>query len=71
VSYFLGGLVEVGEMIGGTPTLILPKRRAREAATRVESAAMMLVVKKMEPSEPSERSNFSLKNTVSHGLKSC
>jgi hypothetical protein len=38
-----------------TMVLTLPKRLARLEATSIEAAAMMAVVKKMDPRTPSER----------------
>lgn len=47
---------------------MLPKRLAMDEARSMEAAAMMLVVKKREPSRPSGRSNLSLKNHVTQDL---
>jgi len=49
-------------------TLILPNRFAIDEATSIEAAAMMLVVKNREPSIPSLRSNFFLKNQITQEL---
>lgn len=46
----------------GLNTLIFPNRFAIDEARIIEAAAMMLVVKKREPSMPSLRPNFCLKN---------
>lgn len=49
-------------------TLILPKRLAIEEARSIDTAAIIEVVKKIEPSFPSSRSNLFLKNQVTHDL---
>jgi hypothetical protein len=49
-------------------TLIFPNRFAIEEATSIDAAAMMLVVKKREPSIPSLRWNFVLKNQITQEL---
>lgn len=49
-------------------TLIFPKRRAREPATRMESAATMAAAEKMEPSVPEESWNLFLKKMTNHDL---
>ena len=48
--------------------MIFPNRFAIEEATSIEAAAMILVVKKREPSIPSFRSNLSLKNHITQEL---
>jgi hypothetical protein len=48
--------------------LIFPNRFAIEEATSIDAAAMMLVVKKREPSIPSLRWNFVLKNQITQEL---
>lgn len=53
---------------GGVRTLIFPNRFAIDEATSIEAAAMMLVVKKRDPSIPSSRSNFLLKNQITQEL---
>lgn len=47
---------------------MLPMRFDIEDATRVEAAAMMDVVKKMDPSLPSSRPNFRWKKEVTQEL---
>lgn len=47
---------------------MLPMRFAMEEAISIEPAAMMLVVKKMEPSLPSGSENLRLKKYVIHDL---
>jgi hypothetical protein len=47
---------------------MFPKRFAIDEATSMEAAAMMLVVKKREPSIPSLRLNFFLKNQITQEL---
>jgi hypothetical protein len=49
-------------------TLIFPNRFAIDEATSMEPAAMILVVKKREPSIPSWRLNFFLKNQMTQEL---
>jgi hypothetical protein len=49
-------------------TLILPIRLEIDDATSIEAAAMMDVVKKIDPSLPSCKSNFRLKKAVTHDL---
>jgi len=51
-----------------TIVLIFPNLFAIEEATSIDAAAMMLVVKKREPSIPSLRSNFFLKNQITQEL---
>jgi hypothetical protein len=46
----------------------LPILLAREAATRVERAAIMFVVKNIVPRKPSVMPNFLWKKTVTHEL---
>jgi hypothetical protein len=48
---------------------MLPNLLAIEEARSIEIAAMMDVVKNKEPSLPSSRSNFFLKNQVTHDLQ--
>lgn len=49
-------------MLGGKGlTLTLPIRLAIDDATNMDAADIMLVVKKIEPSVPSARSNLRLK----------
>jgi hypothetical protein len=52
----------------GVYTLIFPNRFAIDEATSIEAAAIILVVKKREPSIPSLRSNFRLKNQITQEL---
>ena len=49
-------------------TLTLPILLAREAAPRVERAAIMFVVKNIVPRNPSVMPNFRWKKTVIHEL---
>jgi hypothetical protein len=49
-------------------TLIFPNRFAIDEATSMEAAAMILVVKNREPSIPSWRLNFFLKNQMTQEL---
>jgi hypothetical protein len=49
-------------------TFIFPNLLAIEEARSMEAAAMMLVVKNRDPSLPSSRPNFSLKNQVTQEL---
>lgn len=60
----------VDDKIGWAPvrTFMFPNRFAIDDATSIEAAAMMLVVKKREPSIPSPRSNFFLKNQITQEL---
>lgn len=51
--------------------MTLPIRLAIEDATSIEAEEMMLVVKKIEPSLPSGRSNLRLKKYVIHDLAPC
>lgn len=57
-----------GEVLIGNLTLTLPIRLAMDDATNTDAAAMMLVVKNMEPSSPSGRSNLRLKKYVIQDL---
>jgi hypothetical protein len=47
---------------------MFPKRFAIEEATSIDAAAMMLVVKNRDPSMPSRRLNFFLKNQITQEL---
>jgi hypothetical protein len=49
-------------------TLILPNLLAIDEASNIDMAAIIDVVKNMEPNFPSSRSNFFLKNQVTHDL---
>jgi len=50
-------------------TLIFPKRLAIDEAKSIDPAAIIEVVKKRDPSFPSSRSNFFLKNHVTQDLE--
>ncbi len=50
-------------------TLMLPIRRARDAATRVDAAATMLVIKNKVPRKPSRSANLRLKKNVTQDLE--
>jgi hypothetical protein len=47
---------------------MFPKRFAIEEATSIDAAAMILVVKNIDPSIPSRRLNFDLKNQTTQEL---
>jgi hypothetical protein len=49
----------------------LPNLLARDEATREEAAAMMLVVKKIDPNFPSSRPYRDLKKYITQDLRVC
>jgi hypothetical protein len=58
----------LGDGEGLVRTWIFPNRFAIEDATSIDAAAMILVVKKREPSIPSLRLNLVLKNQITQEL---